>query len=295
MKEEFRDNQLFIATDGGACENKGNGSIGFLLTNSNGHPFIKSYGQPSGYEPKSYRSEICATLAALRLLRLYIEYYDTILGNNILSEKINVHIYTDSESMMIKLKKMNEYPTAKHRMTLHPEWDVLYALHQTLESFPKRPTIEWVESHQDDHKANRNLSFGAKLNIQADKLATIGLQALKCKPRVPMAPSSCVQIHMNGTTITREFRKEVRLRVHKKKLSEYYCARFRWSNRLITRIDWSIFGPAYIRRTKKKFVWTHKFHNRKLPTGKRMKKRGGLEDERCCSCGVLLETDDHLF
>ena len=197
--------------------------------------------------------------------------------------------------MITKLKKMNEYPTAKHRMTLHPEWDVLYALHHTLESFPKRPTIEWVESHQDDHKANRNLSFGAKLNIQADKLATIGLQSLKCKPRVPMAPSSCVQIHMNGTTITREFRKEVRLRVHKQKLSEYYCARFRWSSRLITRIDWSIFGPAYIRRTKKKFVWTHKFHNRKLPTGERMKNRGGLEDERCCSCGALLETDDHLF
>ena len=206
-----------------------------------------------------------------------------------------MHIYTDSESMITKLKKMNEYPTAKHRMTLHPEWDVLYALHHTLESFPKRPTIEWVESHQDDHKANRNLSFGAKLNIQADKLATIGLQSLKCKPRVPMAPSSCVQIHMNGTTITREFRKEVRLRVHKQKLSEYYCARFRWSSRLITRIDWSIFGPAYIRRTKKKFVWTHKFHNRKLPTGERMKNRGGLEDERCCSCGALLETDDHLF
>ena len=26
-----------------------------------------------------------------------------------------------------------------------------------------------------------------------------------------------------------------------------------------------------------------------------MQKRGGLDDERCCSCGASLETDDHLF
>ena len=26
-----------------------------------------------------------------------------------------------------------------------------------------------------------------------------------------------------------------------------------------------------------------------------MHERGGLEDERCCSCGAPLETDDHLF
>ena len=32
-----------------------------------------------------------------------------------------------------------------------------------------------------------------------------------------------------------------------------------------------------------------------LPTGDRMKRRGELDDERCCSCGAPLETDDHLF
>ena len=148
--EEFHNNKLFIATDGGAYETKGKGSTGFLITNSSDHPFITCYGQPDGYEPKSYRSEICAALAALRLLRIYIEYYDLRLGNNILSTNINMHVYTDSESMIIKLNKMKEYPTAKHKMTLHLEWDVLIALHNKLKSFPKRPTLEWVESHQDD-------------------------------------------------------------------------------------------------------------------------------------------------
>ena len=94
------------------------------------------------------------------------------LGNNILSENITIHFYSDSESMIVKLDEMNAYPTAKHKMTLHPEWDTLSALNNTLSSFPMRPTLEWVESHQDDYDHDHELSLGAKLNITADALAT---------------------------------------------------------------------------------------------------------------------------
>ena len=38
-----------------------------------------------------------------------------------------------------------------------------------------------------------------------------------------------------------------------------------------------------------------KYHLKNLPTGDRIKRRGGQDDERCCSCGAPLETDDHLF
>ena len=36
-------------------------------------------------------------------------------------------------------------------------------------------------------------------------------------------------------------------------------------------------------------------HLKQLPTGERMQKRGGFDDERCYSCGASIETDDHLF
>ena len=65
---EFRKQKLFIATDGGAIEELGLGSLGFLITDSKGNPFITCYGQPAGYEPKSYRCEICAALAAVWLI-----------------------------------------------------------------------------------------------------------------------------------------------------------------------------------------------------------------------------------
>ena len=91
QKEEFRKEKLYIATDGGAVKYKG--SLGIIFSNSIGDTFLTCYGQPAGYDPRSFRSEICAALAALRLLRLYIMYYDDRLGNNTISKEITIHIY----------------------------------------------------------------------------------------------------------------------------------------------------------------------------------------------------------
>ena len=117
QSKAFRDKKLFIATDGGATKDsgtgkstrsleteRGKGSLGILITDDEGNPFIRCYGQPAGMNPQSFRSELCAALAALRLLYLYIEYFDQRLKGKILSKQINIQIYTDSESMIKKLK-----------------------------------------------------------------------------------------------------------------------------------------------------------------------------------------------
>ena len=174
--------------------------------------------------------------------------------------------------MIKSLNKMNEYPTAKHKMTLHPEWDVLSALNTVLNMFPNRPRLEWVKSHQDDNdegnENERRLELSAQLNVMADELATIGLQQHFKKLCVPMDPNSCIQLHMNKETITRDLKQTVRTRVQMKSISDYYCARFGWSLETMINIDWNIFSYAYLKRIKKKLGWTNKFHVKKLPTGK---------------------------
>lgn len=95
-------------------------------------------------------------------------------------------------------------------MTLHPEWDVLSAFNQILESYPSRPIIKWVESHQNDNNKITELELDAILNIEADELATEGLQLGSWKDRVPMDPTTCVQVHMQGRTITRDLKRTVR-------------------------------------------------------------------------------------
>ena len=49
--------------------------------------------------------------------------------------------------MIKKLEAFSEYPTEKYKMTMHPEWDVLSALNNLLETYLRQPTIKWVESH----------------------------------------------------------------------------------------------------------------------------------------------------
>jgi hypothetical protein len=66
-----------IATDGGAIQFKG--SIGFVLADEEGNLLLTCYGQPSGNDPLLFRSEICAFLAAVRLVTLITQYYDDIL------------------------------------------------------------------------------------------------------------------------------------------------------------------------------------------------------------------------
>lgn len=79
--------------------------------------------------------------------------------------------------MIKKLDAFREYPTAKYKMTMHPAWDLLSVLHDILETYPFRPTIEWVKSHQDNNNKVTELKLDALLNIEADKLATRGLQS----------------------------------------------------------------------------------------------------------------------
>ena len=124
-------------------------------------------------------------------------------------KQINLHIHTDSESMIKKLNTIREYPIAKYKMTIHPEQDVLSALHEILETYLSRPTIEWVQSHQDDqdndNKTN-GLNLNAQINIKANGLATEGLKSLYQKEKVAMDPKTCVQVHIHEKTITRDLK-----------------------------------------------------------------------------------------
>ena len=232
-----------IATDGGAIPLKG--SIGFAIADEEGNILLTCYGQPSGNDPLSFRSEICAFLAAVRLTRLLIQYYDEIL-NCTDKERTKIQFYTDSLSMMKKFKAYDKYPTAPLTTVLNSEWDVLSALHRSLKWFTTYPKINWVKSHQDDKVYDTTaMPLDAYLNSVADELATIGLKRLQEKPLVPMDPETVIQFHLGGRTVTRDFKKTVRETIQLTPLRKFYCERFIWSDSTFDIIDWDIFRPVY--------------------------------------------------
>ena len=282
-----------IATDGGAIPRKG--SLGFAIADEEGIILLTCYGQPSGHDPLSFRSEICAFLAAVRLTRLLIEYYDDILCCTD-KERTKVQFYTDSLSMMKKLKSYDKYPTAPLKTVLNSEWDVLSALHRSLKWFNTYPKINWVKSHQDDKVYDATaMPLDAYLNSVADELATIGLKRLQEKPIVPMDPETALQFHIRGRTITRDFKKTVRETIQLIPLRTFYCKRFSWSDNVFDLIDWDIFRPVYKKYSANKGIqWIHKFCIKKLATAERVNKRDHFHDKRCASCWEKPEDDDHL-
>ena len=82
--------------------------------------------------------------------------------------------------MLKKLQRMDEYHLALLKMILAPDWDVLQAVHNKLKWFPQQPTIDWIESHQDDNP-NVVLPIPVQLNINVVEPAIIGLNSLLLK------------------------------------------------------------------------------------------------------------------
>jgi hypothetical protein len=222
----------------------------------------------------------------LLLITLLNKYYDDILTCN-KPARSKIQVYTDSLSMIKKLKAYDKYPTAPLATVLDSEWDVLSALHRALKKFqtyPKinwvqshhralkrfqtYPKINWVQSHQDDkvHDA-KEMPLDAYLNSEADELATIGLKRLQEKPKVPMDPNTNIQLHIGGRTITRDLKKTAQEIIQLPMLRTYYCERFEWSENIFDIIDWDIFRPVYKKHTTNKGIqWMHKFCIKKLPT-----------------------------
>jgi hypothetical protein len=71
-----------------------------------------------------------------------------------------------------------------------------------LKWFKTHPKITWVKSHQDEKVYDeQEMPLDACLNSEADEQATTGLKRLQA-----MDPNLIVQFHIEGRTITRDFK-----------------------------------------------------------------------------------------
>ena len=186
-----------IATDGGSIPHQR--LLCFLVVKEDETCLFTCYGQPTGIDPHSYRSKICALLADSRILRLLVEYYDMHICNK---KKIKAHIklITDHKSTLTKIKSMNKYTSAPMKVTMHPKWDVLYALYDELKCFSSPSYFKFVTSHQnDDDKIY--FSISTQLNVHTGKLASEGLKKFAPKYRVPLDSIVKVKLHHDGRHI----------------------------------------------------------------------------------------------
>ena len=159
---------LYISTDGTREETKSEG--GWLISTDIGqrivHWFNSEYDQVE--DICSYWSEVYASLASLLFINTYAAFYSIFITNNIIG-------LCDNEAYVNKLNEIIAKPKYLKYLYKTTEYET-FKLFSTIT--PNKFHLTHINSHQDDDCSYNELPLTAKLNVQADKIATYNA----CKP-----------------------------------------------------------------------------------------------------------------
>jgi hypothetical protein len=95
-----------------------------------------------------------------------------------------------------------------------------------------------VKSHQDRQRKSETFSFPARLNIQADQLAT-NQQKLMQKPETAVS-TSFHHLVIDNHFITRESQRWLLDSASSIPIQQYYQDKYGWSTKTFHSIDWDI-------------------------------------------------------
>jgi len=250
-----------VASDGGAVPYL-YGAFGWVVaTRDPPRRLAQGKGPVFGFDPRSYRSENYGSWAG----NLFIQKAFEFLGRPLPTGSLR--LCADNLGMIRKLNWLFSYRLALTKSVLDSEWDILQANFDTLARYPDQPTILHVKGHQDKTKSYEELSFSAKLNVDADRLCNEYMEECGTPfPLVPFDPSSQVMLVVNGHSVTRRLEKTIRTAAQLPALKKYYCERFHWEEEWFQGLDWEAFGSAFAKNKQIRNFLT-KLNFRLLPVG----------------------------
>jgi hypothetical protein len=161
-----------------------------------------------------------------------------------------------------------------------------------------------VKGHQDAGNTNRRLPLLARLNVQADKLATSFQRHTHHRgDAVPCIGGNYAQLHatpphikshedlVNTVTITRKIRNTLRSFYGTRRIREHVQRKMKWS---MNSVDWESLGTSISKSSEMKTFVT-KLHHDLLPTGRRVHRYQAYYEKSCPSCRHEDEDQAHLF
>jgi ribonuclease HI len=152
---------------------KDQGTFGWVLALSSGVVLSTGQGPAYGHAITSYRAEAYGMLSGILYVNSILQFYQPRQDALTSAATIrNMRIVCDNEGLITAIKtllrrKRNEFVNE----TIGPEWDILQAIDRAIREFGTVAMIH-VKGHQDEGNTNRRLPLLARLNVQADKLAT---------------------------------------------------------------------------------------------------------------------------
>jgi ribonuclease HI len=251
---------LVISTDGGCARGKGSYGVVFSVDNAIA---LKSKGRLASIysDMHSYRCEGMGILIGLTTLQAVMEY-NILKGNKNYGK---VRIESDGKSVMDKIEKIR-YRKCTQKMCNDKDMDIIRASIQILQSLQRKKidvTFKFVKSHQDKHN-NTDLSTAARMNVEADHLATQALKMKTIKETVYL-PTDKAVILLHNKPITSNRTKTLRNAHQSINIRKYMKESNNWTDSQIETIWWKVHDKSLTKLSQGKQMIIHKFVHSQLP------------------------------
>ena len=282
--------RLFLASDGGLSNTSA--THGWILSTKR-QVLFKCSGPVDGPfdTNNSTRCELGGCASALLLLSSLAKLWSTRF-------RCSFRWYTDSTSAISRFNRFCRRGKTSRRMPC--DADLISIIKSCLLQIKRPFSPKWVKAHQDDSISYDKLPLSARLNIDADFLATRYRQhgRLRNMAKVDHHPQQQVSLYINGNQTTSQYDDCIRFHINGYHLRQYVQEHNHWDNRTWKSVDFYTFGRYFKTLRPSDRIHQLKLVNDQLPLGVRRFREAAIKDANlklCPCCRTAEETPIHFL
>ena len=254
--------RLHLASD---CGLNGNQATHGWILNTRHYPLFRCSGAVDGPSDKnsSMRSELVGCASALTLLLELSRFW------GICRRCSFEWWYTDSRSSISRIRRFSRRTSRATRMPFDANLLSRNASHLKV---LRRPfTLHWGKVYQDTITAYESLPLTARLNVDADFLATRYRQRgrLHQTARVDHVPAQQCSVYINGDPVTGQYDESVCFHVNGYHYWQYVHSHHQWKDKTWDLVDFRSFAKFHKRLSPSFRVRHFKLVRDLLPLGTR--------------------------
>ncbi|KAI2493731.1 hypothetical protein MHU86_20801 [Fragilaria crotonensis] len=206
--------------------------------------------------------------------------------------RCSIRWYTDSTSAISRFNKFCGRGQRSSRMP--PDSDLLSIITSCRRKLRRPFTPYWVRAHQDNSSAYDKLPLAARLNIDADFLATRYRQhgRLRAIVSIDHHVDQQVSVYINGIPVTGQYDESVRFHINGYHHRNYVQQSNGWDNKTWGDIDFYTFGTHFKRLRPSHRGQHFKFVHEYLPLGDRRFREAPIPDISLKLCPCCRKEDE---
>jgi hypothetical protein len=182
------------------------------------------------------------------------------------------------------IKEATEWTYTTPNVTLRAEWDIESMILTLYRELNTKFTFVHVKSYQDDTIAIASLLLESRLNVEADRLATLFMKEDQTRrPIAKLFPSAKAQLIINDAPVTRKIPQAIRLTDGSIEIRKYLLERNLWTEHILGNIYWEAHGASHSYHRPQQCYLIKLCHHH-LPIGQTLHRRNDKYSPTCPGC-----------